>query len=300
MANTKVNNSQLTNWATYLMYQCQMFALAQNVFVIENLPDYMDKDYIKRNLVYRGSIAFFYDDILEELCALPYSFAGTYDMYGRPTKIIVQGQNGYHRTLRNNQFVIMYDNTSRDSIYLNICQYAQRLAQTVRTTDVNIAQQKTPRIWTTTSEKYMSLKNLMNNIDSFEETILKYDGIDFGDVNCICEPAPFVADKLDEHGEKIWNEFLRFIGVSNLAVTKKERNIKDEIMAMQGGTIASRFNRFEPRKDAIEKINKMFGAYLNKPLEVRYYDGEPDTEEPENVESGVDEDVDLSVSTSEI
>ena len=298
MANTKVNNSQLTNWATYLMYQSQMFALAQNVFIIENLPDYMDKSYIKRTIVYRGSIAFFYDDILEELCALPYSFAGTYDMYGRPTKIIVQGQNGYTRTLRKSEFVIMYDNDSKDSIYLNICQYAQRLSQTVRTTDINIAQQKTPRIWITSTEKYQSLKNLMNNIDSFEESILAYNGIDLEDVNCVCEPAPFVADKLDVHSEKIWNEFLRFVGISNLAVTKKERNIKDEILAMQGGTIASRFNRFEPRKDAVEKINKMFGAYLEKPLEVRYYDGEPNTEEPE--ESEVDEDVDLSVSTSEI
>lgn len=40
-----------------------------------------------------------------------------------------------------------------------------------------------------------------------------------------------------------------------------------------GGTIASRYNRFEPRKKAIEEINKKWG--LN--IEVGFYDGLPTT-----------------------
>ena len=36
---------------------------------------------------------------------------------------------------------------------------------------------------------------------------------------------------------------------------KKERNIKDEVLASQGGTIASRYSRFEPRQKAIKMIN---------------------------------------------
>ena len=43
--------------------------------------------------------------------------------------------------------------------------------------------------------------------------------------------------------------------------------------ASQGGTIASRFSRFEPRKRAVEQINKKW----NINLEVQYYDGEPST-----------------------
>ena len=41
-----------------------------------------------------------------------------------------------------------------------------------------------------------------------------------------------------------------------LSFQKKERNISDEIQAMQGGTIASRYERFEPRKKAIEEREK--------------------------------------------
>lgn len=60
---------------------------------------------------------------------------------------------------------------------------------------------------------------------------------------------------------------------------KKERNIKDEVIASQGGTIASRYSRFEPRQKAIELINEKFGENI----EVEYYDGIPSTiEELEN------------------
>ena len=70
-----------------------------------------------------------------------------------------------------------------------------------------------------------------------------------------------------------WNEFLRLIGIANMAYQKKERNIRDEITAMQGGTIASRYSRFNPREKAVKQINDKWG--LN--IEVEYYDGLPTT-----------------------
>jgi len=72
----------------------------------------------------------------------------------------------------------------------------------------------------------------------------------------------------------MWNEFLRLIGIANMNFQKKERNIKDEVMASQGGTIASRFSRFEPREKAIKLINEKFGT----DIKVRYYDGIPTSE----------------------
>lgn len=49
---------------------------------------------------------------------------------------------------------------------------------------------------------------------------------------------------------------------------------------MQGGTIASRYSRFEPRKRAVDEINEKFAKYLDgKKIEVKYYDGIPSTKE---------------------
>lgn len=275
----KLINSQLSNFATYNMYLRQLLTLAENVFEFKNLNSYIDISYLNKQLLRKGSVAFFNDEVLG-LLALPYIIVNGLDVYGRPTKIEVIGQNGYRRILKSNEFVIMYDNNGRYPLYLDICQYAERLALNVRTSDINIAQQKTPRVFKTTSEKEQSIKDLVNNVDGNENTIITYDNMDLDETSMILAPAPYVTDKIDIHKENIWNEFLRLIGISNLSMTKKERNISDEIQAMQGGTIASRFSRFEPRKRAIEEINKKF----NENIEVQYYDGEPSTIEEMEVE----------------
>ena len=268
----KLINSQLSNFATYNMYLRQCLTLAENVFKFKYLPSFIDVSYLNKTLLRKGSIAFFKDEVLG-LLALPYIVIGGLDVYGRPKKIEVIGQNGYRRTLNSDEFVIMYDNNGRYPLYLDICQYAERLALNVRTADINIAQQKTPRVFKTTQEKEKSIRDLVNNVDGYENTIIAYENMDLDETSMVLAPAPYVSDKIDLHKENIWNEFLRLIGISNLSYQKKERNISDEIQAMQGGTIASRFSRFEPRQRAIEEINKKFDEHI----EVEYYDGEPST-----------------------
>ena len=181
----------------------------------------------------------------------------------------------------------MYDNNGRYPIYIDILQYAERYANITRTMDINIAQQKTPRIWKTSTEKEKTVKDLANEVDGNIEKIVTYDNINLDDIELILAPAPFVTDKLQDQKDKIWSEFLRLIGISNLSFQKKERNISDEIQAMQGGTIASRYERFEPRKKAIEEINKKF----NLQIKVEYYDGIP-TDKKENNEDLEDEEYD--------
>lgn len=268
----KLINSQLSNFATYNMYLRQLLTLAENVFEFKNLPSFIDVSYVNKQLLRKGSIAFFQDEVLG-LLALPYIVVNGLDVYGRPKRIEVLGQNGYRRILNSDEFVIMYDNNGRYPLYLDICQYAERIALDTRTADINIAQQKTPRVFKTSTEKERSVRDLVNNVDGYENTIITYDNMDLDETSMILAPAPYVSDKIDLHKQNDYNEFLRLIGVSNLSYQKKERNISDEIQAMQGGTIASRYSRFEPRKRAVEEINKKF----NLNIEVQYYDGEPST-----------------------
>ena len=277
----KLINSQLSNFKTYDMYRRQLMTLAENVFEFENLPEYIDTSYLNKNLLRKGSIAFFKDEIMGVI-ALPYINISTLDIYGRPKKIQAIAQNGYRKTLKQDEFIIMYDNNGRYPLWLDILQYAERLALCTRTIDINISQQKTPRFWKTKAEKEKSIKDLVNNVDGNENIVIAYDNIDLDDTTMVLEPAPYVADKITLDKDKIYNEFLRLIGVANLSYQKKERNIKDEINAMQGGTIASRFSRFEPRQKAIKLINDKFGT----DIKVKYYDGIPTSEKEleENLE----------------
>lgn len=275
----KLVNSQLTCWNTYLMYRKRLLMLAENVFKFKRLPELIDLGFLNSTLLKKGSIAFFYDDVLESVIALPYEPYGKLDIYGRPIEIMVRGYNGrYYRRLKKGEFIIMYDNTARTSIYLDILQIAERIGMNKKTIDVNIVQQRTPRVWKTNQEMSRTIKDLSNNIDGFEENVTTFDTLDIDELQCVLAPAPFVADKVNDNLSKEWAEFYQLVGIAHVQETKKERLITDEMQASMGGTIASRFTRFESRKDAIDKIN----AKWNLNIEVEYYDGEPSTKEEES------------------
>ena len=268
-----------------------MLALAENVFEYENLPKFIDVAYLNKTLLRKGSVAFFKDEVMG-LLALPYTTIGNLDVYGRPTRIEVfgYGTKGYTRVLNKDDYVIMYDNNGRYPLYLDISQMAERIALCVRTQDINIVHQRTPRIWKTNKDMELSLKQLLNDIDSMQENVATYDSIEIDDVTAVLAPVEYVTDKIDDHLTKLWAEFYRLIGVANLQLEKKERMIVDEMTATQGGTIASRYSRFEPRKNALEKINEKFGTNIT----VKYYDGEPNSDIENNNEEEVEN---VSIST---
>lgn len=284
----KLVNSQLSNFKTVMMYRRQLQTLAENVFEFINLPEYIDVSYLNGVLLRQGSIAFFMDEVLG-LLALPYTNMGTLDVYGRPKTIQVYGSNGYTRQLKQGEFVIMYDNNGRYPLLLDIQQSSERIALCKRVIDINISQQKTPRIWVTNSDKKKTVEDMLNDYDGNVETVLAYDNINLDDVNAVIAPAPYVADKVDMHLEKEWAEFFRLIGIANLVEQKKERLIQDEMTASLGGTIASRYSRYEPRVRALKEINKKW----NLDIKVRYYDGIPTTEKEvdEYIEKEADNDV---------
>lgn len=273
----KVVNSQLSNFKTYLNYRDKMMILAQNVFKYKDMPKFINMAVVNYNLVTTGSIAFFMDEVYG-LMALPYVPLGEFDLYGRPTKIkVIPVMGVYNRTLVNTtdktEFVIMYDNDAHISIYPNILASAERLALIKRTIDINIRQQQTPRFYKTSENNKKTLQDLVNEIEANVNTILTYDNIDVNDITCVLNPAPYVSDKLNQEKHEEYSEFLDLIGIANVSINKKERVLKDEILTSMGGTIASRYGRFESRKKALEEINDAFGIKID----VEFYDGLPTT-----------------------
>lgn len=267
--------TQISNIKTVDMYKKQMISLASNVFNYKNLLDvapFMDLSYVNRELVHKGSIAFFNDEYLG-LLALPYVNMGRLDLYGRPIDIQVIGKNGYTRQLKFGEYVIMYDNMMRYPLIFDIIQYSERIASITRTIDINTVQQRTPRIWKTKTENLTTIQDVIDGIDANNEAITTYDNIELDDTQVVLQPAPFVADKLSDQKDKLWNEFLRLIGIANTSFQKKERNIQDEVFISQAGTIASRYTRFQARYEAITKINEKWKYNI----EVEYYDGLPTT-----------------------
>lgn len=259
--------SQLLNLKTKLFYINNCKSIAQNVFPILGLPDYIDDGYVNNILINEGSIAFFKDEVLG-LLALPYTNLGGLDVYNRPIRIQVLAPNGYTRTLNRNEFVIMYDNKLKIPIIEDIEQFATRLSNLERAKDVNINQLKIPRIWQCSQEQLLSLQKLLDDIESNNEKIITYNGLDLETITSILQPIPNYLKEFSEEQKNIWNQFLAYIGVTNLTINKKERLIRDEVLSSQGGTLIMKLGRFEARKKAIKKINEIFG----EKLDVIYYE----------------------------
>lgn len=293
----KINNAK-----TYFVNLDSMVGIAENVFILDiPAPETSDTDYINDRLLYNAGIAFFVDPVMG-LVAMPFKPRGKMNYKNRPIDIQCYGNNGYKsKILTPDEYVIMYDNTLRKSIYPVIQYYASRMSESMRTADININQQKTPRIFKTTTGSEHALKTMFRNIDTNEEAQFVSKDFDLADIQTVLTPAPFVADKIDTHADKIWNEFCRFVGIGNITESKRERLIRDEVNALQAGAIASRFSRYLPRARAIKEINEKFSGYMDGVASVRYFDTEPSTEDPDGdyidteLEEGGGEDVRLSV-----
>ena len=217
--------NQITNVLTFESIFKQMTSIAKVNYIIEGLPETVWMPYVYNKLLYNGSIAFYVEPDIG-LIALPFQTIGKLDIYNKPIKIKCMASNGQNsRILDPEEYVIMYDNTDFRSIIPDIRLYAQKMAQCERTADINIIQQRTPRIIKGSQNQEQTIKRLYQDIDSNEEIIYLYKDLDLDDIDIVLQPAPFVADRLDEHADRIWNNFCRLVGVSNLAVQKKERLI---------------------------------------------------------------------------
>lgn len=280
--------AQITNQKTFDMVFDDMIDLAENVYNFRKTPEYIDMGYVNQVLLINGSIAWFYDDVLKSVVALPYDVMGGWDIYGRPISIMARAKNGrFHKKLNQGEFIIMYDNTRRKSILPKIRQRAERISLSIRTQDINIVQQRTPRFWRTSKETEYTVKDMLNQVEGMVENVVAYDNINLDDLNVVGSPAPYIVDKLDLHLEKEWASFYRLIGITSIVEEKRERLITDEVSMGQGGTVASRYSRYTPRKEAIDKINKKW----NLNIEIEYYDGVPTSQKEKE---GVDNNVSIS------
>lgn len=249
------------NNATYAQYFNRLTELSISMFDWQNLPDSIDPRYLELALFGDGQAIFFKDEVLGYL-TLRCMVGGTWDVYQIPNYRRAYATNGYQRELYPDDSVIIYNNMIRTNSTLDVAVFANRLWELDRAIDVNAKAQKTPVLILCDERQRLTMKNLYMKYDGNEPFIFGDNSLaNYGDqiFRVLKTDAPYVADKLYQLKTQIWNEALTYLGISNVNITKKERLVTDEVQRNQGGTIASRYSRLEARRQACEKINKMFG-----------------------------------------
>ncbi len=269
---TNFEESAVTNTLTYMQYLRRLMELSMSMFEWKNLPSTVDPRYIELRLFETGSVVFFKDDVLGELC-LDCIQQGNFDVYGNPiTRRAYSCYNNYQKVLNDKDSVIIWNNYLRTNSVTDIQLYAKRLWDLDRSVDVNAKAQKTPILIQCNEKQRLTMKNLYMQYDGNTPFIFADNNIDINGIKAISTQAPYVADKLYQLKNQIWNEALTYLGISNLNINKQERLITDEVSSSQGSTISSRYSRLECRRQAVEKINEMFGLDIEVDYRKDYQD----------------------------
>lgn len=255
--------SALNNNLTYMQYLSRLTELSISMFEWKNLPETVDPRYIELHLFQTGSMIYFKDEVIGDLC-LDCIANGQFDVYGNPVlRRAYSSYNNYQKLLKPSNSVIIWNNYLRTPSVLDVKMFAQRLYNLDRIIDVNANAQKTPVLVQGTEKQRLTLLNLYKEFDGNAPFIFGDKSLDMNSLKALTTNAPYVADKLYQLKTQIWNEALTYLGISNLNIQKKERMITDEVQRNQGGTIASRYSRLEARREAVDKINRMFGTDIS-------------------------------------
>lgn len=259
-ANRKFADSAFRNTQMYHYYLNRLIELATNCFKYEDLPDSVDARFLERTLNSEGVAVWFHEDGLDGLVALTVALNGKWNIYNTPTSYRAYATNGYQQELTDKNSVLMWNNYNRTGILNDLEMYANRLAELDRTMDTNVILQKTPAIVKCTETQRLTLVNLFKQYEGNIPFIYATKDLDLNGVEVIDMKVPYVCDKLNTYKRQMWAEVLAYLGIEAITSEKSERLVKSESSSMQGVIKAQRANRLDARKEAVEKINKMFGT----------------------------------------
>lgn len=228
-----------------------------------NLPEEIDERFLELALFEMGEVLFFYDEIAEQYVVAKSANTGKWDKYNIPMYRKAYASNGYKYDATNTDSVIIYNNVLRTSSEDETIYFAEKLGFYDQVININVNAQKTPLFIKCAENERLTLKNLFMKYEGNEPIIFGDKNISTNPIEVLNTQAPFVADKIYDMKVKYWNEFLTYKGVSNVNINKKERLTTDEVNRQLGGSIAARGSGLLMRKQACEKINKMFNLDID-------------------------------------
>ena len=275
--NATFEDAQLMNNATYYDYLARMKKIATSMFEWVNLPSSMNARYLELCLYYKGMAALLYDDDYGYINTQAVS-SGYINIYGLPTKIncFSFSYNTMRElyvpntdTRKNKECILVLNNYDCVPTCSTIELFAKRLAEAQRAADVNINAQKTPLLLLADKSQELTIRNVYAQIDGNVPAIVGDKKLLTDDtIRAIKTEAPFVADDIRQYMTGIWNDFLSFIGITNID-EKRERLVEKEAAKNNELVNMNMQSYLIPRKQACKEFNEKFGLTGDKAIDVR-------------------------------
>ena len=267
----------ILNESTYNDYLDRMKKIALSMFEWVNLPKSMNARYLEMTLFYNGQAAMLWDE--------DYGFintqavdSGYINIYGLPTKINCFSYR--FNKLRElyipesnlppeEECILVMNNYERVPTCATLVLFASRLAEAQRTADINIKAQRTPVLIPTDKRQEFTLRKMYEEFDGNTPAIFADKNLVEPDsLKAIKTEAPFIVNDVMDYKREIWNEFLTFLGISNLS-EKKERLITSEADSNNELINLNLQSYLIPRKEACKQFNEKFGLTGKNAIDVK-------------------------------
>lgn len=270
--NAPSDENVLMNNDTFQVYLWRLMDIAISTFEWKNLPEGVDPRMLEFWLLQNGFCIFFYDKDLinssdnkapEGYAVLQAMIGGDWDMYNYPKERRAYAVNGLNVELNETNSVLIFNDFLRVPMFPTLYLYAKRLAEIERTIDVNVMNQKTPKIIRCDERERLSFKNMAMQVQGNVYWIYADKNLDIKNMEVLDVSAPLVVNELQILKHQYWNEALTFLGIENTNTDKKERLVTSEVYTNMGDVEIQRFTRLNARKQACEEINKIFGLNID-------------------------------------
>ena len=267
----------MMNNSTYNDYLERMKKICLSMFEWQNLPTSMNARFLEMCLFYNGQAALLYDDDFGYINTMA-ADGGYINIYGLPTELQCYSyrfnqRRGLYMTdtgeEKGKECILVMNNYERVPTTATVSLFAYRLAEAQRTADVNIQAQRTPVLITTDQKQYFTLKKMYEEYDGNTPAIFADKNLITPDaLKAIKTEAPFIANDIMDYKREIWNEFLTFMGVSNLS-EKRERMISSEVDSNNELINLNLQALLIPRKEACRQFNEKYGLMGEKAIDVK-------------------------------
>lgn len=267
----------IMNDQTYVDYLERMKKICLSMFEWQNLPKSMNARFLEMCLFYNGQAAFLYDDDYGYINTMA-ADGGYINLYGLPTELncysyrFNQRRSLYMTDIgeeKGKECILVMNNYERVPTSATINLFACRLAEAQRTADVNIKAQRTPILITTDQKQFFTLKKMYEEYDGNTPAIFADKNVITPDaLKAIKTDAAFIGNDIMEYKREIWNEFLTFMGISNLS-EKRERMISNEVDSNNELVNLNLQALLIPRKEACAQFNEKYGLMGDKAIDVK-------------------------------
>lgn len=232
------------------------------LFEWKKVPETIVKRSIETRLFFKGKLVFFFDDRYGYQM-LPFTYDGGINDDGQYTKVIPISLNGIDYGVKyiNEDCVVVRDNEIEIPPLIYAVYFGDEISDLFNVRRKNNNWLKIPFVFKGTgnrdkdAKRALDVKSVM--IDNDNEAFVFTDA--FNDLSFFDLKPQYFGAEIEEQIKVMKNNYLEYLGIDHLNFDKKERMITSEVEIKEEENSLNLAKRYRTRKEAVSKINEIFG-----------------------------------------